>query len=310
MSDKPQSQQIRFSYGISFSRAVLTSLGVMLVLAILVLMGDLVQLANTILPLISILLIIFVGINFLGYLELSQSLPRSGGAYQMVQSCEEGNWLAFLTGWVTILAGLSAAGLIIQAFGRQAAVLLEALFGWSIPAFPIAAGLLLLVVGYKLLPQRKWRQYYILVPILSVILIGILIALPKINIVNLLPIQGDWRDAFKLLLIPYLGLEIASGFKGDLNNRSKNAPKVFLISGLLAGFIPALVYIIVQGVLSPGFSSPLLNPLIDLTGSWSGIWVQGGMAFLSLAAMPLALDRILSFRDPAMLCHDPGWFLA
>ena len=45
----------------------------------------------------------------------------------MVQSCEEGNWLAFLTGWVTILAGLSAAGLIIQAFGRQAAVLLEAI---------------------------------------------------------------------------------------------------------------------------------------------------------------------------------------
>jgi uncharacterized hydrophobic protein (TIGR00271 family) len=309
MSDKPQSLQIRFSYGISFSRAVLTSLGVMLVLAILVLMGDLVQLTNTILPLISILLIIFVGINFLGYLELSQSLPRSGGAYQMVQRCEEGNWLAFLTGWVTILAGLSAAGLIIQAFGRQAAVLLEALFGWSVPAFPIAAGILVAVGGYKLLPQRKWRQYYILVPILSFILIGILIALPEIKTVNLLPIQGDWRGAFKLLLIPYLGLEIASGLKGDLNNRSKNEPKVFLISGLLAGFIPALVFMIVQGVLSPGFSSPLLNPLIDLTGSWSGKWVQGGMAFLSLAAMPLALDRILSFviRQSYAMTRDGFW---
>jgi uncharacterized hydrophobic protein (TIGR00271 family) len=309
MSDKPQSLQIRFSYGISFSRAVLTSLGVMLVLAILVLMGDLVQLTNTILPLISILLIIFVGINFLGYLELSQSLPRSGGAYQMVQRCEEGNWLAFLTGWVTILAGLSAAGLIIQAFGRQAAVLLEALFGWSVPAFPIAAGILVIVGGYKLLPQRKWRQYYILVPILSFILIGILIALPEIKTVNLLPIQGDWRGAFKLLLIPYLGLEIASGLKGDLNNRSKNEPKVFLISGLLAGFIPALVFMIVQGVLSPGFSSPLLNPLIDLTGSWSGKWVQGGMAFLSLAAMPLALDRILSFviRQSYAMTRDGFW---
>ena len=213
MSDKPQSLQIRFSYGISFSRAVLTSLGVMLVLTILVLMGDLVQLANTILPLISILLIIFVGINFLGYIELSQSLPRSGGAYQMVQNCEEGNWLAFLTGWVTILAGLSAAGLIIQAFGRQAAVLLDGLFGWSVPAFPIAAGLLLLVSGYKLLPQRKRRQYYLLIPILAIILIGILIAVPKIKTLNLLPIQGDWKSAFELLLLPFLGLEIASGLK-------------------------------------------------------------------------------------------------
>ncbi len=309
MSDKPQSQHIRFSYGISFSRAVLTSLGVMLVITILVLMSDLVKLAGSVLPLISILLIIFVGINFLGYLELSQGLPRSSGAYQMVQSCEEGNWLAFLTGWVTILAGLCAAGLIIQAFGHQAAVLLEALFGWAVPAFPIAAGILLLVSGYKLLPQRKWRQYFLLGPILLVILIGILIALPQIKTANLLPIEGNWRAAFELLLIPYLGLEIAAGLKGDLNNRSVNAPKVFLISGILAGVIPALVFIIVQGVLSPGFSSPLLNPLIDLTGLWSGKWVQGSIAVLSLAAMPLALDRILSFviRQFYAMTRDGFW---
>ena len=309
MSDKTQSLQIRFSYGISSSRAVLKSLGVMLVLSILVLMGDLVQLSGTILPLVSILLIIFVGINFLGYLELSQSLPRSGGAYQMVQSCEEGSWLAFLTGWVTILAGLSAAGLILQVFGRQAAVLLEGLFGWSIPAFPIAAGTLLFISAYKLLPIRKWRQYFILVPILSIILIGILIALPKINTANLLPIQGDWRGVFKLLLIPYLGLEIAASYKGDLNNRSTNAPKVFLVSGILAGIIPALVFAIVLGVLSPGLTSALLNPLIDLTGSWSGRWIQGGMAVLSLVAMPLALDQILSFviRQCFAMARDGLW---
>ncbi len=286
MSDKPKSQHIRFSYGISFSRAVLTSLGVMLVITILVLMSDLVKLAGSVLPLISILLIIFVGINFLGYLELSQGLPRSSGAYQMVQSCEEGNWLAFLTGWVTILAGLCAAGLIIQAFGHQAAVLLEALFGWAVPAFPIAAGILLLVSGYKLLPQRKWRQYFLLGPILLVILIGILIALPQIKTANLLPIEGNWRAAFELLLIPYLGLEIAAGLKGDLNNRSVNAPKVFLISGILAGVIPALVFIIVQGGLSPGFSSPLLNPLIDLTGLWSGKWVQGSTSLHNQSLCP------------------------
>jgi len=309
MSDKQQSLQIRFSYGISFSRAVLTSLGVMLVLAFLVLMGDLIQISGTVLPLISILLIIFVGVNFLGYLELSQSLPRSGGAYQMVQSCEEGNWLAFLTGWVTILAGLSAAGLIVQSFGRQAAVLLYALFGWSVPAFPIAAGILLLVAIYKLLPLRKWRQYNLLVLILSIILIGVLIALPRIESANLLPVEGDWRSAFQLLLIPYLGLEIAAGLKGDLSNRSVNSPRVFMISGLLAGVIPALVFIVTMGVLAPDFSSSLLNPLIDLTGTWGGNWVQGGISVLSLASMPLALDRILSFvvRQSYAMTRDGFW---
>ncbi len=309
MSDKNQSQHIRFSYGISFSRAVFMSLGVMLTLSILVLMGDLVQLAGAVLPLISILLIIFVGINFLGYLELSQSLPRSGGAYQMVQSCEEGNWLAFLTGWVTILAGLSAAGLIIQAFGRQAAVLLEGLFGWSVPDFPIAAGMLLLAAGYKLLPQRKKQQYQFLVLLLSIILVGILISLPQIRTVNLVPIQGDWRAAFQLLLVSYLGLEIAASFKGDINNRSVNAPRVFLVSGLLAGIIPALVFVIVLGTLSPGFTSPLLNPLIDLAGSWGGKWIQDPMAVLCLVALPLALSRILSLviRQFYAMTRDGFW---
>ncbi len=309
MTEKNQSQHIRFSYGISYSRAVFTSLGVMLTLTILVLMGDLIEVAGNVLPLISILLIFFVGINFLGYLELSESLPRSSGAYQMVQSCEEGNWLAFLTGWVTILAGLSAAGLIIQAFGRQTALVVEELFGLSVPAFPIAAGLLLLTGAFKLLPRRNRRQYQFLILILAVILVGILISTPQIKTVNLVSIQGDWRGAFQLLLISYLGLEIAASLKGDLNNRPVNSPRVFLVSGLLTGIIPALVFIITLGVLSPGFSSPFLNPLIELIGSWGGRWFQGGAAILSLIALPFALNRILSLviRQFYAMTRDGFW---
>ena len=309
MSESNQSQNIRFSYGISFTRALILSLGIMLAMSILVLMGDLIQVAGTILPLISLLLVIFVGLNFLGYLELSQSLPRSGGAYQMVQTCEEGNWLAFLTGWVTILAGVSAAGLIIQAFGRQAGVLLETFFGWSIPSFPLAAGMLVVVGVYKLLPQRKRRQYPFLIIILSLILVGILIAVPQAKSAHLLPIQGDWRGVFQILLVSYLGLEYAASIKGDLSDRSLNTPRLFLTSGLLAAIIPALVFIIVLGVLSPGFSSPSFNPLIDLTGSWGGEWFQGGMTLLSLAALPLVLDRILSLvnRQFYAMTRDGFW---
>ena len=49
MTDKGYSQQIRYSYGISLSRAVITSLSVMLVISCLVLMGDLLQLSGSIL---------------------------------------------------------------------------------------------------------------------------------------------------------------------------------------------------------------------------------------------------------------------
>jgi uncharacterized hydrophobic protein (TIGR00271 family) len=309
MSDKNQSPHIRFSYGISFSRAVALSLGVMLVLSILVLMGDLIQLTGSSLALVSLLLILFVSLNFLGYFELSQTLPRSGGAYQVVQSCEQGNWLAFFTGWVTILAGLSAAGLVIQAFGQQAAVFLDGLFGWSVPAFPIAAGLTVLVMGSKLFPLRKTRQYDGLIPILALILVGVLIALPHIKISYLIPIQGNWQTAFQLLLIPYLGLEIAAGLKGDLADRTENSPKVLLVVGVLSGLIPSLAFLAVQGVLSPGFTSPHLNPLVDVIGTWGGSWFQGAAAVLSLAAMPLALDRILSLviRQSFAMTRDGFW---
>ena len=86
------------------------------------------------------------------------------------------------------------------------------------------------------------------------------------NAINLLPIQGDWRGAFKLLLIPYLGLEIASSYKGDLNNRSVNAPKSSWFPALLAGFIPCPGFYNRPGsFISWVFHLPLLNPLIDLT---------------------------------------------
>ncbi len=309
MSEKTPSLHIRYSYGISFLRATTMSLGVMLALSILVLMGDLIQGAGSILPLISILLILFVGINLLGYLELSQSLPRSGTAYQLVQSCEEGNWLAFLTGWSLLLAGLSAAGLLIKAFAHQGSILIAALFGYSIPEFPIAAAVLLITVGFNLLPKRKKRQHYLLALLLAVILIGSLIALPKVQLTNILPVDGDWRFAFTILLISFIGLEIAAGLKGDLSNRSVNGSRVTIVTAILAGLIPALVSAILLGVFSSGFVSHLVNPLIDLAGMWAGRWIQGGFAVLGLLAMPLALDQILSLlsRHGYAMTRDGFW---
>ena len=96
MTEKTFSQHIRYSYSIGLLRAVITSISVILVISILILMGDLLQFSGSALPLIVFLLMIFIGMNMLGYLELSLSLPSSGGAYRLVQSCEEGSWLAFL----------------------------------------------------------------------------------------------------------------------------------------------------------------------------------------------------------------------
>jgi uncharacterized hydrophobic protein (TIGR00271 family) len=309
MTEKAYSQQIRYSYSISLLRAVITSISVMLVISIFILMSDLVQYSGSNLPLIIFLLMIFIGMNMLGYLELSLSLPVNGGAYRLVQSCEEGNWLAFLTGWALILAGISAAGLILQAFGLGTAALLNAIFNISVPPLPIAAGLLILTVIFKLLPTRnRWLVYLLGIP-LAVLLVGSLAALPKMQGANIFPLQGDWKVTFRLLLIAYIGIEVAAGFQGDLTNRSVNHPRLLWLSVLLAGLITASVGILLVSVFSPGYTSSILNPLADLAGIWGDQRLQISMGLVSLLALPAALDRILSqlIRHVYSMTQDGYW---
>ncbi len=309
MSEKTYSQQIRYSYSISLFRAVVTSISVMLVISILILMGDLVQISGSALPLVIFLVTLFITLNLLGYMELSMSVPSSSGAYRMVQTCEEGNGLAFLTGWALMLAGLSASGLILQAFGLGAAALLKAAFDITVPHLPIAAGLLALIAIYKMLPTRRKDLAYFLVIPLAILLAGSLFALPKIQFSNLLPIQGDWKAIFQLLLISFIGMEVAAGLQGDLYDRATNSKRLIWLSVLLSGLITILAAIFLLGVFSPGYISLLLNPLADLAGIWGNQVLQMVMGLVSLLALPAALNRILSLliRQVYSMTRDGYW---
>ena len=309
MTDKAYSQQIRYSYGISLFRAVITSISVTLVISILVLMGDLFQVAGSALPMIVLLLMIFVGLNMLGYLELSLSLPSSGGAYRLVQSCEEGDWLAFLTGWALILAGVSAAGLILQAFGTATAALISTAFSITVHPLLIAGGLLALTTIYKLLPFRNKSLIYLLGIPLAVLLVGSLAALPRFHVSNLTPLQGDWKVTFRLLLISYIGLEVAAGSQSDLIKRSGNRGRLMWLSILLPGLITMAVAVFLVGIFSPRYISLIRNPLADLASIWGNQSIQMTMGLISLVALPAALNRILSqlIRQIYSMTRDGYW---
>ncbi len=201
MSENEYSQQIRYSYSISLLRAISMSLGVMLVISVLVLLGDLITTNGASIPIIVLLSSLIVTGNLLGYVELSMSVPQPGGAYRLVQDCEEGNWLAFLTGWALLLAGITAGGILIQGFARQSTALVETLAGISLPQLPFAVGILLLIAGIKFLPLRKKGNGYLLLLILAAILIFCLATLPEINLDNLEPTNPGWSGSFNLLLI-------------------------------------------------------------------------------------------------------------
>jgi len=309
MTEKDYPQQIRYSYGIRLPRAIATSLSVMLVISGLVLMGDLLQSTGSILPLTTLLLTVFIGLNLLAYLELSQSLPLSGGAYRLVQTSEEASWQSFLTGWMLILSGLAAAGLILQVFSKQAAALIGAVFNLQIPPIALAGGLLVLTGIYKLLPRRnKGITLAAFLP-LAIILAGSLTAIPKIQSVNLFPLKGSWQAAFTTLLISFISLEVAAGLQGDLSKRNFHGKRLLWISTLLSGLITSLLAILLVGTFSSGFSSSILNPLADLAAIWGNRWFQISLGMISLLAVPLALTRVISLliRQVYNMTKDGYW---
>jgi uncharacterized hydrophobic protein (TIGR00271 family) len=252
---------------------------------------------------------IFIGLNMLGYLELALSLHSTGGAYRLVQSCEEGNWLSFLTGWALIIAGLSAAGLILQTFGLGAAALVNAVFQISIPPLAIAAVLLAMTVLFKLLPTPRKGWIYLLGIPLAVLLVGSLTVSTRIDLSNLSPFQGDWKVSFKLLLISFIGMEIAAGMQGDLSKQTTNHPRLIWSSILFTGLVTTLASIVVLGIFGPGYRSALLNPLADLVGIWGSKNLQLALVLISLVAFPAVLNRILSLliRHTYNMSRDGYW---
>ncbi len=294
MSEKERRGQIRFSYGISLLLAVSKSLGVCLVIGLLAILGDLLTLAGSSVPLFSLILLLFVCLNLLGYIELSASSPRKGGAYRLVQACEDGNWLSFLTGWSLILAGISAAGILILSFARQAAALASTLLGFIIPEAGLAIVLLILVLAYRLIPFKKKRRNSILIAILGLLLISSLAVLPGFQFENLRPISGDWKITFTLLLISFIGLEIASSSQSELRDPAKNGPRLFLITSLAAGILISLVGMIILGTSSAENLVGSFNALADLGLGWGGEWISAVIVGISLIAIPIALDRIFS----------------
>jgi len=309
MSEKELSGQIRFSYGISLLRAVSKSLGISLVLAVFVLLGDVINLAGSNLPIVILLLAVFLVLNLLGYIELSVSSPRKGGAYRLVQTCEEGNWLAFLTGWSVLLAGISAAGLIIQGFARQSAALVHSIFDISIPELALGAGFLTLVFGSKFLPVRFKRRADLLIILVGILSVTVLGLIPQIQLSHFQPISGDWKITFTILLIAFIGLEISSGNQSELRHHSRSAPRLFFLTPILTGIIISLILLFVMGALADSPITGGLNPIAVAGQIMGGKWFSSALAGLSLLVMPLALTRIISTltRQIFAMARDGFW---
>ncbi len=293
MEENQFPQQIRFSFGISLLKAVTMSFGVILVLSLFILAGDVIFYARSFSPLLMFLTALFTIVNLLGYVELSMSVPRAGGAYQLVEICQEGNWISFMTGWLLLLAGIAGAGLLAKGFGQLTHQLLLLLFDFSLPQVIPAAALVLTVFLNKITTFRQRRNRFLLTLVWLGVLILSAFAFPDFSSENLQIREYQWQPAFHLLLLSFLGLEITSSVQGEMTRRTTNSPRALFLSPLLAGAIGAALFAITISVLGPDLPAGTANPLVSLGRAAAGRTGEILMLGLGITAIPIALKRIM-----------------
>jgi uncharacterized hydrophobic protein (TIGR00271 family) len=294
--------RIRFSRDLSLWQAMSRGLGITVILALFVLMGDAVAAAGSLAPLAFLLAAVLLLVNLLSYVELSMSVPRTGGAYVLAREAH-GGWLAFLTGWTFTLVGLAVCALLAQGFAVQVTTLLRDHLGLALPVWPWAAGLVALSAINNVLGMRD-RQRELLIVLLMVVLLGFaLLAAPRIQLDYYVAPRRNLGGALTLLMIPFVGIEITAVFQSEIRQRRRNAPRALLLTPLLAAVLVALIVAVAVGAVGVDALAPYTMegrpiapsriPLALLGADVAGAAGRPFILVVGALALAMALDQAL-----------------
>lgn len=264
-------EQIRYSKHFNHWQVILRGFGVMIILSVFILIGQTAAIAGRWSPLSFFLALLLLAPNILTYAELAISVPCTGGAYVQVHESRDG-WIAFLTGWVLVIATLSIGALLAQAFADQVTALLQDHFNLTITPWPWALGLVIVSSISNALGIQKMRREF-LICILLGILVGIVcLSIPAIEFSHYTGVPSrpqispatsrpSWEQALPLLLLLFVGFEIIMSFRGGPCLRDPSFPRMLLITLLLSALIITCFATIAVGVLGSNTLSDSPTPL-------------------------------------------------
>lgn len=292
--------EIRYSRRLNLWQVIARGLGVMVMLALFVFMDDVLDASGSLSPLVLLLEGLLVAANLLGYIELAMSTPapqagessdrkRLGGAYIQVHESQSG-WLAFLTGWSVIIAGVFVCALLAQGFANQVTTVLNDYLRVSLPSWPWAAILVVLSAANNGFGTRGRRQGQALILVLVVILGFILLAVPQIDFSHYRGSGRVWDLALPLLLATFIGVEIVANLQGEMQRREHDAPKALIIAPSFAFALAALVSAVALGVTG---ARTLADSSVPLAGLGAALAGGAGRPFMLVTA---AFGLALAFR--------------
>ena len=216
-------------------------LGVAVVAIVLVLPSEATSTSGSMFFLPIFLASLLVLVNTLGYVELAASTPRSEGAYGLVQDVRGGGWLAFLVGWMSVLAGVGLSALLAQGASRYAGLLLVDLWGLTPPTNLLAAGVAALAaLGGGLRTRGGCFEWLVFLFVLLVAVSGLLIA-PHSDASGPPPVGVGPEAAAPAMMAAFVGLEITASRRDETGRRARWLPIRLLAAPLLVAALGAAI---------------------------------------------------------------------
>jgi uncharacterized hydrophobic protein (TIGR00271 family) len=307
IDDNASLEQVRFSGGLSLWQVLARGLGVIIALMAFVFMDRMIALTGPWAPLALILSLLLIVANALGYVELAVNSPRPGGAYRLVLAERHGGWMAFLTGWVLALSGIGICSLLARAAARYLSLLLENFLGLGIPVNLLAVGLVSLVVLWSSLIGREERGWSYTLPVLLVLLLLCLLAIPRIRSHPYPPGALQLGPAIVTVIAAFVGMEVVGIRQGEVRRQRRNIPLALLLTPLLAGALGGILAVVGYGVV--GMPRTDAGMLVAVGEAIAGTIGQAGVLGLGLVILIPTLGWILALvaRQLYSMSQDGFW---
>jgi uncharacterized hydrophobic protein (TIGR00271 family) len=251
---------------------------------------------------------LLVMVNGLGYAQLASGAPKTGGAYRLVFRQTEEEAPAFLTGWTLTLSGLALCGVLAQGAGRHLAGLLSRLLNVHAAAAPLSAGMVVLVVLFRVLSRQRRRRIGVAGVLVAVLVLVLILAIGRVDLHNVRRGRLDVGLALSPLIVAFVGLELVTSAQRERSGKESIVWSL-LTTAAAATVLAAALLTVAVGVLGSSAVTASDVPVALVGETIAGTW--GGVATLAVGALVsvLGLSHGLSIvlRQLFVMSRDGFW---
>lgn len=240
-------------------------IGVILGAGIYAIIGEGAALAGNMLWLSFTIAAVVASFTGLSYAELSSMYPKTAAEYNYTREAFRKEWLAFLVGFIMIVAGLFFSATVSIGFAGY----FSALFGT--PIILTAVGLIALLSLVNFIGIKESSKVNIVSTLIefSGLLIIILIGLPFIGAAGVNYLEAPMgmagiMGAAALLFFSFIGFENVANISEEARNATKVIPKALMLSLAISTVLYILVSISAVSVIGWEALSSSSAPLADV----------------------------------------------